>query len=172
MSYWNGNHWVSEPSEARAAPKRSRRLLSATLEASLIVLLMFGLIAGTALAAKGGKGGGGKPGSGGDTTSSLTLRMVVDQSADGGPNWNDQVTFDTSTSATTRPWVLLNCYQSGAWVSTSTAGYFPEYPWAPNFTLASGGWTSGAADCIATLYMTTSNGRSKNLATLTFAVGA
>ena len=43
---------------------------------------------------------------------------------------------------------------------------------APNFTLASGGWTSGAGDCTATLYMVTSNGRSKNLATLSFHVDA
>ena len=57
-------------------------------------------------------------------------------------------------------------------MSTSTAGFFAAYPWAPNFTLASGGWTSGAGDCTATLYMVTSNGRSKNLATLSFHVDA
>ena len=63
------------------------------------------------------------------------------------------VTFNVSTTATNRPWVRLDCYQSGTWVSVSDAGYFPEYPWAPNFTLASGAWTSGAGDCSAQLYM-------------------
>jgi hypothetical protein len=48
----------------------------------------------------------------------------------------------------------------------------PPNPWPPNFTLASGGWTSGAGDCTATLYLVTSNGRSKALATLSFHVDA
>jgi hypothetical protein len=98
--------------------------------------------------------------------------MVVDQNGDSAPDWNDQVTFNVFTTATDKPWVLLNCYQSGTWVSTSTAGFFAAYAWAPNFTLASGAWTSGAGDCAATLYMVTSNGRSKDLATLNFHVDA
>jgi hypothetical protein len=95
--------------------------------------------------------------------------MGLDPNADGRPNWNDQVTFTVTTSEV-KPWVKLDCYQSSSWVSTSTAGFFPEYPWAPNFTLASGGWMSGAGDCTATLYKVTSNGRSRNLATLRFHV--
>lgn len=140
----------------------------ALAEGSLIALLVVGLMAGSVFAAKGGQG---KPG-GGDSSGGGTLAvvMVSDQNGDGSPNWNDQVTFDVSTTATDKPWVKLNCYQSGTWVSTSTAGFFPAYPWAPNFTLASGGWTSGAADCTATLYLVTSNGRSKTLATLGFHV--
>ena len=122
---------------------------------------------------KGGNGGGGGGGGGGQSEGgSLALVMVYDQNGSGGPNWNDQVTFDVSTTATDKPWVRLNCYQSGTWVSTSTAGFFPAYPWAPNFTLASGAWTSGAADCVATLYMVMSNGKSKTLAELTFQVDA
>jgi hypothetical protein len=117
--------------------------------------------------------GKGKPGGGGSTTGSgLTLALVVDQNGNGAPNWNDQITFNVATTSTTKPWVKLNCYQSGVWVSTSTAGFFAEYPWAPNFTLSSGGWTSGAGDCTATLYLVTSNGRSKNLASLSFHVDA
>ena len=122
----------------------------------------------SALAAKGkGQAGGGTA-----SSSTLSLKMVYDQNANGAPNWNDQVTFNVSTTATDKPWVKLNCYQAGVWVSTSTAGFFAAYPWAPNFTLASGGWTGGAGDCTATLYMVTSNGRSKTLATLSFHVDA
>jgi hypothetical protein len=118
--------------------------------------------------------GKGKPGAGGGTTSgsNFSLAMVVDHNANGAPNWDDEITFNVSTTATAKPWVRLNCYQSGAWVSTSTAGYFATYAWAPNFTLASGGWTSGAGDCTATLYMVTSNGRTKDLASLGFHVDA
>ena len=112
-------------------------------------------------------GGGGKTSGG-----TLSLRMVLDQNSDGMPNWNDEITFDVSTTATDKPWVKLNCYQNGNWVSTATAGFFPAYAWAPNFTLASGSWTSGAGDCTATLYMVTSNGRSKDLGTLSFHVNA
>ena len=122
-----------------------------------------------ALAGKGKPGGGS---SGSTSSSSLSVVMVVDQNGNGGPNWNDEVTFSVSTTATDKPWVKLNCYQSGVWVSTSTAGFFAAYAWAPTFTLSSGAWTSGAGDCTATLYMVTSNGRTKNLASLGFHVDA
>ena len=136
------------------------------LVAALVIVLA---LAPSALAGKGGKG---KPGSSTSSTSTLSLKMVYDRNADGAPNWNDQVTFNVSTTATLKPWVKLNCYQAGVWVSTSTAGFFAAYPWPPNFTLASGGWTGGAGDCTATLYLVTSNGRSKTLATLSFHVDA
>ena len=59
MTYWDGNRWIpDEP--ATPTPARTgagRRLLGAGTEALLITLLMFGLIAGTTLAAKGGNGG-------------------------------------------------------------------------------------------------------------------
>jgi len=110
------------------------------------------------------------PHGGSGNNGSLSVKMVVDYNSDGLPNWNDQITFNVSTTATDRPWVKLNCYQNGTWVSTSTAGFFPEYAWAPNFTLASGGWTSGAGDCTAILYMVGKNGKSQNLASLNFHV--
>jgi hypothetical protein len=139
----------------------------AVAEGALIALLVVGLAAGTTFAGKGG----GKPGGGGSTSgSTIAVQMVVDLNVDSAPNWDDQVTFAVSTTATDKPWVKLDCYQAGTWVSTSTAGFFPAYPWAPNFTLASGGWTGGAADCTATLYKVTSNGRSSTLATLSFHV--
>jgi hypothetical protein len=142
-----------------------------------VAVLALALVPAVGLAAKGGngaQGGGGKPGGGGGgSTSTLTGPvMVVDSNANHAANWNDQVTFNVSTNATDRPYVLLNCYQSGRWVSTSSVGFFPEYPWAPTFTLASGAWTSGAADCIATLYMVTSNGKQQNLASMSLHVDA
>jgi hypothetical protein len=140
--------------------RRGRTILSAIA----VGLLGAALVSGPALA--------GKPSGGGSTTSSsVRVVMTVDRNANGAPNWNDQVTFSLSTSEA-KPWVKLDCYQGGAWVSTSTAGFFPEYPWAPTFTLASGGWMSGAGDCTATLYKVTSNGRSRTLATSTFHVDA
>ncbi|HEX3218556.1 MAG TPA: hypothetical protein VHU77_00775 [Candidatus Limnocylindria bacterium] len=146
-----------------------RRLISrlggAALEGALISLLVVGLIAIPAFAAKGGGRGGATSGS---TGSSLSLVMV--DPTDTVVNQGDQVTFEVSTTATDKPWVRLDCYVNGAWVSTTTHGFFPTYPWAPNYTLASGAWTDGAGDCTATLYRVTSNGRSRTLATLSFHV--
>lgn len=168
MSYWNGTHWVADRSEATAAPRRVRRVLGATLEASLIVLLMFGLIAGTTFAAKGGNGGGGK----GDKpvkpngSSTITLVMVDDANANGSANWADTVTFEISTTATTSPYLRVTCYQDGMLVYGADAGFYPDYPWpgAQLMPLYSPSWTGGAADCVAVL--------NDNLATLTFHVDA
>jgi len=58
MAYWNGTSWV--PDTVATSPRRQTRvprLLGAATEASLIVLLAFGLVAGTTFAAKGGNGG-------------------------------------------------------------------------------------------------------------------
>jgi hypothetical protein len=58
MTYWNGQRWVpDEPARPRARAGIRRRLLGASAEAALITLLIFGLIAGTTLAAKGGNQG-------------------------------------------------------------------------------------------------------------------
>jgi hypothetical protein len=137
---------------------RSRVIL-----AGVVAILAIGMVASPVLA--------GKPSGGSATSSALRVRVVVDGNGNGAPNWNDQVTFDLSTSET-KPWVRLDCYQGGAWVSTTSHGFFAAYPWPPNFTLASGGWTSGAGDCTATLYKVTSNGRQRTLATQTFHVDA
>jgi hypothetical protein len=166
MSFWNGTEWVADAPPAPKSASRAKRVAAAALEASLVTGLTFGLIAGSVFAAKGGNGGR----HGGDGSSSLAVAMVMDQNGDVAPNWKDQVTFDVATTATDKPWVRLNCYQAGTWVSTMTHGFFEAYPWDPDYTLASGGWTSGAADCIATLYKVTSNGRSRTLATLGFQV--
>ena len=59
MTYWNGSRWIPDAPErtARVRGRIGRRLLGASGEAALITLLMFGLIASTTLAAKGGHGG-------------------------------------------------------------------------------------------------------------------
>jgi hypothetical protein len=166
MAYWNGTRWAPD---AAATPSRRQirvpRLVSAAAEASLIVVLAFGLIAGSAHAARGGGGKGG-----GSSSGSVSPVMVADANGNGSPNWNDQVSFEVVTTATDKPWVRLDCYRDGKWVSTAVHGFFPEYPWNPHYTLASGAWTSGAATCVAELYSVAPNGRNKTLATTTFAV--
>ncbi|HET9287995.1 MAG TPA: hypothetical protein VFO26_10580 [Gaiella sp.] len=83
------------------------------------------------------------------------------------------MTFTVSTTATDRPYVSLNCYQNGVWVYSDSAGFFPDYPWSQNFTLATlSTWTSGTGDCTATLYTTKDGRRSTTLATLGFHVYA
>jgi hypothetical protein len=121
-------------------------------------------LAPAALAAKGGAGGSGG-------SSSLSLVMVNDLNGNGVPNWGDTLTFGVSTTAS-KPTVLLECLQNGAVVFRQRAGFFPGYMWSKDYTLQSSLWTSGAADCTATLYYTTKNGTDETLATLSFHVGA
>jgi hypothetical protein len=128
-------------------------------------------LGGGATDARGG--GGGKKG-GGTTTGgsgSLTLVMVTDNNGNGQPNWGDTVTFNVSTTATTEPTVNLNCSQNGVGVYGATAGFYAGYPWpwTVNMTLSSTAWSSGAADCTATL---TALGSSTALATLNFTAGS
>ena len=146
---------------------RLRALTSNTLltlaQASLVALLVVGLVAGTAFAGKGGNGGGGKPSG---ETGSLAL-VVMD--ADGVANQGDNVTFNLTTSAA-KPFVALNCYQGGVWVYTKSVGYFPDYPWDQWFTLSSTSWPAGGGDCTAKLYTTKDGTRSTILATTSFPV--
>jgi hypothetical protein len=120
-----------------------------------------------ALAAKGGGGGS-------TTSSTSTITgpvLVYDANGNGLPNWNDTVTFNVSTTATTQPYVNLLCYQNGVSVYNSWRGYFPgslDTNW--NFELSSGEWTSGAASCTANLDMYVSSTRYKVLASLSFHV--
>lgn len=59
MTDWDGKRWISEGAAAHVPSRGSiaARVLGATAEAGLITLLVFGLIAGTTFAAKGGNGG-------------------------------------------------------------------------------------------------------------------
>ena len=112
----------------------------------------------------------GKP-SGGGSTSGSSLSVVVKTGPDSVPNYSETITFNVQSSVY-KKYVDLYCYQNGTYVYSSSAGFFPEYPWAPDFTLSSAYWTSGAADCKATLYTTNSRGRQTTLATLSFTAQA
>ena len=136
----------------------------ALAEASLVAMLIVGLLAGTAFA---GKGGGGKPG-GGTTTGGGSL-VVVDMDGDGTINYGDDVTFRLTTSAT-RPYVSVNCYQGGSWVYAASVGYFADYPWDQWFTLATSSWPVGSGDCTAQLYTSRDGIRINVLGTTTFSV--
>jgi hypothetical protein len=132
--------------------------LMALAEASLIALLVVGLIAGTAFA---GRGGG----------SSLMWRMVTDADSNGALTHGDTITFDFSTSAA-KPYVNVRCYQGTPLVYDGWVGYYAGAWFDTAFTLASNAWTSGGADCVARLVTYGKNGREQTQATKSFAVGS
>lgn len=151
---------------------RIRSVLShsvqALAEGALISLLVVGLVAGTAFAARGG---GGKP-SGGGGTISLSSPLVYDANADSLPNYGDRATFTVSTTATDKPWVELDCYQGGTLVYQDRRGFFDGSLTGEVFNLGtSGAWQSGAADCTAWLVKYTTKSWSK-LASTSFHVDA
>lgn len=168
MTYWNGSGWETDRPASPPRPKRGRRFLGAATEAGIITLLMFGLIAGTALAAPGGgKGGGGKATAGG----SLALVMVADANGDGVPNYMDSVTFDIVQSTTDLPMVGLRCYQGSSFVHDGYVALYDASWLAKHFTLGSGYWDPAQdSACMARLFYYDRRGREKVLATLDFAV--
>jgi hypothetical protein len=179
MSYWNGTQWVAEMPEMAEAPpvperpSRAKRLAGALAEGALIAALTFGLIAGSAFAARGGGKGG--HGGGGSTTGGGTIALaplVQDANGDGEPNWGDVVTFTITTSAGA-PFVNLQCSQDGSVVLVGWKGYFEgslDSNW--NFGLSSGAWDGGAASCTAYLKVQNSRGTWTTLASTAFAAGA
>lgn len=130
----------------------------------IAAVAVFAVAAGPALAAKGGNG------TSGSTITLVTLGSSTFSAAStAGPAVGDNVTFDVKTAATDRPYILLNCYQGRTWVSTAQGFYSATNP--PVFTLASPGWTSGAASCTARLGMLNADGtRFTDLAATTFSV--
>ena len=142
-----------------------RRLFGASAEALIIVILVTGLLAVPVLGARGGGGGGGKPSGGG--SGSLALVMVNDADADGVVSHGDTITFTVTTTAD-RPYVSVKCHQGGTLVYAASAGFYADYPWSRTFGLETTMWTSGGADCTATLYTTKDGTRLNVLATLGF----
>jgi hypothetical protein len=139
MSFWNGHRWeASTPPTAEvksATPSRAKRVGGAVLEAALITALTFGLIAGTAFAAKGGRTGGGGGGGGhhGGGGSTLTATVVV--------NPNPAAAFSqfsiTGCGYVPSAGVQLNLYTTTAtsvWGATADAGG----------CLAATGWANSA----------------------------
>jgi hypothetical protein len=108
---------------------------------------------GAAIVGALGGHGGGKPGGGAGSGSggSLTYKMVIDNNNDGVPSFRDTVTFIVQTTATAYPYVTLKCYQNGTLVSQDSNAMF-AHSLDQNFTLGpTAAWTSGTANCTATL---------------------
>ena len=83
-----------------------------------------------------------------------TVNVVLLNSTDGTAHYGQKVTFNVATTVTDRPYVRLDCYQNQVWVYSQWAGFYPDFswPWMQTFPLSNSMWTSGAADCAATLY--------------------
>ena len=99
------------------------------------------------------------------------LGLVLLNSTDGSAHWGQKVTFTVSTTATDRPYVKLDCYQNGVWVDDQWAGFFADFAWPymQTFPLTNATWTSGGANCTASLYYY-SGKRTITVTTLNFQV--
>jgi hypothetical protein len=139
--------------------------------AAAVLVVSLALVPG-ALAGKPGSGGGGGGTTGGGT---IALVMVNDANGNGAPNYGDTVTFAVSTTATTMPYVTVNCYQGGTLVYQASNGIF-AISLNQNFVLGqTAAWQGGAATCTA--YLQNWDSYSKhhsitNLASMNFSVGA
>ena len=104
------------------------------------------------------------------TASSLTLVNI--NSVDGLTHYGQSITWKVTTTATSQPFVTVQCTQNGIVVYTAHTGYFDGYswPWTQTMILSSGAWTSGAAEGTARLYSASSTGRTTTLATANFHV--
>ena len=132
MTYWDGTRWIPEPSpRASSRPSILRRLFGAGAEAALITLLMFGLIAGTTLAARG-NGGGGNPHR---TVSACQIDGNV-VSAGGLPT-NEVINFMVTDGRGTWGWAL-GLTDGDYWSTTvparqgPTTYEFASRTWGPN----------------------------------------
>jgi hypothetical protein len=114
-----------------------RAVLAAALAAALCLAL--------APAALAGKGKPPKPTGGG------TISLVPLDSTDGLVHYGQRVTFNVATTATSEPWVFVQCYQNGALVAQGKEGFFERSLSDGIFGLSSPSWTGGAADCTAKL---------------------
>ena len=153
-----------------------RRPTPAGAVLTAVVLAVSLALVPSALAGKpGGHGGGGSGGSTGGTGGTISLVMVKDVNGNGSPNYMDTVTFAVSTTATTMPYVTVNCYQGGTLVYQQSSGIFYT-SLNQNFVLGqTTAWQGGAADCTAYLQNWDSYGKHgtvTNLASMTFSVGA
>jgi len=137
-----------------------RTALTAALAALVLVLVVVPV-------ASAGKGHGAA-----SRSSSLALVMVNDLNRNGRPNWGDTVTFSVSTTATSQPSVIADCYQNGVLMYRHYGFFYGDPSPSQNFVLQSAAWTSGAADCSATLYYMNKKPREVDLATLSFHVDA
>jgi hypothetical protein len=106
------------------------------------------------------------------TAGDSTIDLVTD-SADGVAYFGHGVTFDVHTTATNFPWVTLDCSSQNGGVYHNSLPMYLGTDYSRTFTLASNSWTSGAADCTATLENWdeySKNGKIFPLASKTFTV--
>jgi hypothetical protein len=108
---------------------------------------------------------------------SSSLNLVVlssggTKAATTAPSYGGQITFDVSTTETNRPYVNVRCYQGGVFVYDDWAAFWAGAPQSDAFTLSSGYWTGGAADCTARLVAFDKQGREQTLASTAFHVNA
>lgn len=119
----------------------------------------------------------------GKPSSSLSLVVVGSSggtAATTQPSYTGQITFDISTAETDHPYVNVRCYQqvtnengtSTAFVYDAWEGFWAGYYKDPIFTLSSGYWAGGAADCAARLVAFDRQGREQTLASTGFHVNA
>jgi hypothetical protein len=121
----------------------------ALAEGALISLLVVGLMAGTAFAAKPAASGGGH--NGGTTSGGGTISLVLMDGATDA-HFTARVTFAISTTATPYPYVHLTCRQNGTLVLEGRQGFFSTAIGNKWFILGPTPlWQSGAADCTANL---------------------
>jgi hypothetical protein len=132
--------------------------------AGVVIVLSLALVP----AAFAGKGS--RPSSGGSSSISGPV-MVVDNNGDGLANWEDTVMFNITTTATAQPFIHLVCSGNGIGYDSWKGVFAGSLDTNWNFVLSSGGWTSGAADCTASLGMYTKQGF-KQLTSTTFHVDA
>jgi hypothetical protein len=138
-----------------------------TVLATVALVLALALVP-SAFAGKGKPNGGGGGGS-----SSLSLVLSTDLNSNGVPNWDDTITYNVSTTATSSPQVSTQCLQNGVVVLHGNAAFYSGNPFAYMdwLQLTSDMWTAGAADCTATMYYSSRKG-TVTLATLNFHVDA
>jgi hypothetical protein len=140
-----------------------RKIVTSLLAAAAVASVAVVVVAPSAASAAGHR----KP------SGASTINMSVVSGSDSVPNWDEQITFDVTTTATDYPYVDVACRQNGTTVYGATTGYFASYPWpwTQVMTLQSQSWTGGAADCTSTLYALDGK-RIDVLATLNFHVNA
>jgi hypothetical protein len=102
-------------------------------------------------------------------STSSTLSLVMLDGTDATANRGERAAFNVSTTATTRPFVGVRCYQGGNFVLDGYTGYFDGYLYDPWVTLDSPYWDPQAsADCTARLFYYDRRGNQKVIATLGF----
>jgi hypothetical protein len=139
--------------------------------ATVVSLLVCLAVAGTAFAGNGNGGGSNKSSSSSSSISAPYLAGSTGGGTSAAPRYGDTITFNVSTTATSTPYVNLNCTQNGAPAGAWFAAFFTGGAQG-TFILRAPSWSSGAADCTADLGMFDSKNRWSVLASSSFHVNA